>query len=97
MEIALLTFCTRFDFDLKKTKHDYIKLAENTFNSNTRMMSTLHQSGSRYFVSVKGAVEEVMEKCLWENEEARQHEYNLSEKMAGDGLRTLAFAYRETD
>ncbi|WP_229254054.1 cation-transporting P-type ATPase [Dyadobacter sp. NIV53] len=97
LEIALLTFCKRFDFDLKKLKHDYIKVAENTFNSNTRMMSTLHQSGSKYFISVKGAVEEVMEKCVWENEKARQQEYDLSEKMAGDGLRTLAFAYRETD
>jgi Ca2+-transporting ATPase len=41
-------------------------------------------------------VEEVSALCHWNNQHDRDKELEISELMAADGLRTLAFAYRQT-
>ncbi|NIJ52572.1 cation-translocating P-type ATPase [Dyadobacter arcticus] len=97
VEVALLLYARASGIDLHKLYRDYQRQAEKAFSSDTRMMATLDQVGPDYFIGVKGAVEEVSALCNWENQEDRTKELEVSEAMAADGLRTLAFAYRQTD
>jgi Ca2+-transporting ATPase len=97
VEIALLRFAGAAGIDLEELGYKYSRKAEQAFSSDTRLMGTLHQSEAGYHVSVKGAAEEVCELCSWADDEDRKRELEVSESMAADGLRTLAFAYRETE
>jgi Ca2+-transporting ATPase len=96
VEIALLRFAEGAGIYLQAFGSKYIRKAEQAFSSDTRIMGTLHESEGTYYVSVKGAVEEVCELCHWESDSKRQEELEISERMAAEGLRTLAFAYRES-
>ncbi|MHA4740713.1 cation-translocating P-type ATPase [Dyadobacter sp. MSC1_007] len=96
VEIALLRFAEGAGIDLRRFGSKYIRKAEEAFSSDTRIMGTLHESAGTYYVSVKGAVEEVLELCHWESDTKRKEELEISERMAAEGLRTLAFAYRES-
>lgn len=97
VEVALLLYARAAGIDLHKLHRDHERQAEQAFSSDTRMMATLDKVGSDYFIGVKGAVEEVSALCNWETQEDRDKELEISELMAADGLRTLAFAYRKTD
>ncbi|MCF2489319.1 cation-transporting P-type ATPase [Dyadobacter sp. CY347] len=96
VEIALLSYARAAGIDLHKLHQDYQRQAEQAFSSDTRIMATLDQVGSEYFIGVKGAVEEVSALCHWNSQEDRDKELEISEQMAADGLRTLAFAYRQS-
>jgi len=97
VEISLLLFAAASGINLGELDKNYVRKAEKAFSSDTRIMATLHQFEAKYFIAVKGAVEEVSELCKWENEAERKKELDTSERMSADGLRTLAFAYRESD
>jgi Ca2+-transporting ATPase len=97
VEIALLQFARASGTDLAGLYTQYERKAEEAFNSDTRLMGTLHASANGYFVAVKGAAEEICELCHWENDGLRAQELAVSERMAAEGLRTLAFAYREVE
>ncbi|SEJ39475.1 Ca2+-transporting ATPase [Dyadobacter koreensis] len=97
VEVALLLYARAAGLDLHQLHRDHKRQAEQAFSSDTRMMATLDKVGSGYFIGVKGAVEEVSALCNWQNQEDRNKELEISELMAADGLRTLAFAYRQTD
>ncbi|SKB68541.1 cation-translocating P-type ATPase [Dyadobacter psychrophilus] len=96
VEIALLAYARAAGIDLHKLHHDYNRQAEQAFSSDTRMMATLDRVGTDYFIGVKGAVEEVSALCNWDSQEDREKELEISEQMAAEGLRTLAFAYRQS-
>lgn len=96
VEIALLRFARAAGVDLEDLGSNYIRKAEEAFSSDTRIMATLHESAAGYYVAIKGAIEEVSELCHWKNDIERKSELEISERMAADGLRTLAFAYRES-
>ncbi len=96
VEVALLLYARAVGIDLQKLHSDCKRQAELAFSSETRIMATLDQIGTDYFIGVKGAVEEVAALCNWKNREDRDKELEISERMAADGLRTLAFAYRES-
>lgn len=97
VEVALLSYARAAGIDLHQLHKDYNRQAEQAFSSDTRMMATLDQVGTKYFIGVKGAVEEVSALCHWNSQEDRDKELEVSELMAADGLRTLAFAYQETE
>lgn len=96
LEIALLRLARASGIDLNDLSLKYLKKAEKAFSSETRLMATLHQSEAGYFVAVKGALEEVSKLCEWNTETDYKKELEISECMAADGLRTLAFACRES-
>ncbi|GAB3978798.1 cation-transporting P-type ATPase [Spirosoma terrae] len=96
VEVALLKFAHRAGQPIDAIRQDYPRLAEQAFSSDTRIMATLHEHKLRYVVAVKGAIEEVMARCPGLSGEQRSRHLQRSERMASDGLRTLAFAYRET-
>ena len=96
IEIALLTFAQALGTPLESLFKNYPRKAEKAFTSDTRIMATLHQVENHYFIGVKGATEEILELCEWPKPEERKKQLEISEAMAAEGLRTLAFAYRES-
>jgi len=96
VEVSLLKFAHAAGFDPRQWVQQFPRKAEKAFSSDTRIMGTLHQADGRYWVAVKGAAEEVMERCTNLDESVRTGQQRISEELAAEGLRTLAFAVRET-
>ncbi|MBN2365312.1 MAG: cation-translocating P-type ATPase [Calditrichaeota bacterium] len=87
---------------LEKMPEEY----EEAFDADTKMMATYHKENEHFFVAVKGAAEAVLEVCTGilgedgetELSDSQKEELNeTNRKMAEDGLRILAVAYRITD
>ena len=104
VEIALLHLANTSDVSLEEVRKKYPRIGEIPFDANTKMMATLHKSEKGNFVAAKGAVEQLLEKCtkIQTNESIkeltkaeRKKILNESEKLSEEGLRVLAFAYRE--
>ena len=104
IEIALIHLADTSGTTAAELKKQYERIAEVPFNSETKIMGTLHKGPNGNFVAAKGSVEHLLAKCskiqtgssIKELEEAeRKMILAESEKMAAQGLRVLAFAYRK--
>ncbi|MCY7352426.1 MAG: cation-transporting P-type ATPase, partial [Cytophagaceae bacterium] len=96
IEVALLKFAIGAGQEPGTLRTDYPRLAEQAFSPHTRQMATLHRSGPGYIVAVKGALEELLNRCPALTDDQRARQQQRAEAMAQDGLRTLAFGYKET-
>jgi P-type Ca2+ transporter type 2C len=104
IEIALIHLADASGTTADKIKVEYERIAEMPFNSDSKMMGTLHKSKTGNFAAAKGSVEQLLEKCnqIFVGEKVntlsdddRKKIIAESEKMAADGIRVLAFAYKE--
>ncbi|GAB4048899.1 cation-translocating P-type ATPase [Spirosoma litoris] len=95
IEIAMLKFARSSGYIPDTIRKQYSRLAEQPFSSDTRVMATLHQTENGYLVAVKGAIEDVLALCPQLSPSQRERQLHRAESMAKEGLRTLAFAYRE--
>ncbi len=108
VEIALIYLANTSGTSAEDFKADYERIGEVPFNSDIKIMGTLHKMGKNtegsLFIAAKGSVEHLLEKCkhtqsgatikeLTEND--RKTILAESEKMAANGLRVLAFGYKE--
>lgn len=105
IEIALIHLSNTSGKTAEDIKKQYERIAEMPFNSETKIMGTLHKSANGNFVAAKGSVEHLLAKCNRiqagkEIEELKDGDIkkilDASEKMAANGLRVLAFAYNES-
>jgi Ca2+-transporting ATPase len=107
IEIALLQLANSSGCaSAASLKGQYERIAEMPFNSDTKIMGTLHKSSKGYLIAAKGAVEHLLEKCNTMQSGATLEEFGENEKkvvlaesetMSAGGLRVLAFAYKEQD
>ena len=104
LEIALLQFSQNNDHSVQSLRRQYPRLKEIPFDSNTKMMGTLHrQSDSpNYLVCIKGALEVVLDEADYVLTKTGKVPINKkqtylaeADKLAAKGLRILAFAYSE--
>ena len=108
IEIALIHLANTSGSSADDFHAQYERIGEVPFNSEIKIMGTLHKNGKNtegvYFVAAKGSVEHLIEKCKQTQSGAtikslREKEKKIildeSEKMAAQGLRVLAFAYQE--
>ena len=72
----------------------YPRLAELPFDSDRKLMTTVHQIDGRCIVIVKGAFDMMVSRCVAGDLEAARHQV---EQMSSDALRVLAIAYKEID
>ncbi|TXE13700.1 cation-translocating P-type ATPase [Algoriphagus aquimarinus] len=104
IEIALLHLTAASEANAETLNNEYERLNEVPFNSVTKIMGTLHQGPDKNFVAAKGSVEDMLVKCskvqsgtsitdLTSTE--KSNILAESEKMSANGLRVLAFAYKE--
>lgn len=104
VEIALLHLANTSDTDYRSIQQKYERVGEIPFDATLKMMATLHKSGDGRFVAVKGAAEQLLGKCTQiqkgENitdltQEDKTNILKVADTMSENGLRVLAFAYRE--
>ncbi len=99
-ETALLEAAFAAGFDKADLLRNLPRVAEYPFDSDRKRMTTLHQSATGIIAFVKGAPEGVLERChaaLGANgivDLDRTAVTAAAERMAADGLRVLAVAYR---
>lgn len=104
VEIALMHFSNSAGMSFEETKKNHERIAEVPFNSDIKIMGTLHNTNNNQFAAAKGSVEHLLEKCTRLQsgnmitdltEEAKKNIIGQSEKLAAEGLRVLGFAYKE--
>ncbi|MEO6316321.1 MAG: cation-translocating P-type ATPase [Chitinophagaceae bacterium] len=104
VEIALLEFVFANKLIAADIKAAYPRIAEEAFNSEAKMMGTLHKHQNSNFVAAKGAVEMLLIKCtsycsanavLPITGEASKLFLEKAEDIERAGSRVLAFAYKE--
>ncbi|GAA5520255.1 cation-transporting P-type ATPase [Aliifodinibius salicampi] len=107
LEIALLEAGHLAGIERDILLEQYPEVREEAFDPEVKMMATWNEiETGRYRISVKGAPGTVLEHCdsfLVKGEhrslsgEEQEKWKAMNEKLAADGLRVLALAYRETD
>ncbi len=104
-ETALIDLGFKLDFD--PSIYDSMpRIAEIPFDSDRKLMTTVHEVNGKYIVYTKGAVDELLKRCnkyvYKEDIKTDLEKYKISideqnEKMAKNALRVLAMAYKELD
>ncbi|MEJ7610513.1 MAG: HAD-IC family P-type ATPase [Ferruginibacter sp.] len=106
IETALITLANASGKPVEELIQQYPRVAEIPFSSETKMMGTLHKSPTGQFAAAKGSVEHLLENCskMQSGEtisdlssDIKKNILSESEQMAAEGLRVLAFAYRDDD
>lgn len=101
-ELALLEYGERMGYDKADIAHRMPRLAEISFDSDRKMMTTFHKRENGETVSyTKGAPDVVLQRCAYlmtdsgvsrMTAEHRARVQDVLEKMAAEALRTLAVA-----
>lgn len=82
------------------------RVGEIPFDSNRKLMTTIHKYEDKYLVYTKGGVDELLKRCnkyILNNEikndlnNLKNSIQNINEKMAKEALRVLAMGYKELD
>lgn len=104
IEIALIQLANASGSSAEALQKEYERISEVPFSSEEKIMGTLHKAPTGQLVAAKGSVEHLLEKCSQIQLDASIKKLSKdeikavlseSEKMAADGLRVLAFAYKE--
>ncbi|MGO3170806.1 MAG: calcium-translocating P-type ATPase, PMCA-type [Bavariicoccus seileri] len=93
-ETAFIT--KAYEEDLNKNDLDaaYPRVAEVPFDSERKLMSTIHQMPNGYRVMVKGAPDVLLGRCHIDDE-LRQEVLDKNSEMASKALRVLGLAYKD--
>ncbi len=104
IEIALLQFVNTNKTNSANVNASYPRIAEEPFNSVSKLMATLHKNDNGNFVAVKGAVEKLINKCnlyctdnriIPLTEADKKIFLNKAEVIQAQGAKVLAFAFKE--
>ena len=105
-EGALVVLARKGGVDPDRLREECPRVAEVPFDSERKMMTTVHLCGEKYLALSKGAVESLIARCTHIldsgtvreiTEEDRVRILDIATDMASRALRVLAFAYREVD
>jgi Ca2+-transporting ATPase len=103
LEIGLLKFALKNTVDIKSYRNQFPKIKEEPFSSETKIMSTLHQTGKECTIYAKGASEEILVRCnhimekngIIEMDIAKRNYWiQKAEDMANSGLKVIASAFK---
>ncbi|MFW5652067.1 MAG: cation-translocating P-type ATPase [Acetivibrio ethanolgignens] len=103
-EYALLELVRKLGMDEKQMRVEYPRLGELPFDSDRKLMSTRHNFSGQSVLFTKGAVDVLLEKTdeiftsagiRRMTEEDREAILKKNQSFSENGLRVLAFAYRE--
>lgn len=104
-EGALIPFAEQFKFQLD-TRNKYPRISEQPFDSDRKMMTTVHKIDNEKIAYTKGAIDEILSRCTHIltasgvrnlTETDRKQILSLNQKMSADALRVLGFARRNVD
>ncbi len=95
-EIALVNSALNININKTELYRKMPRVNEVPFDSNRKMMTTIHKIGSKFRIITKGAPDILLEKCIISiNDKKRIQRDNLS--MADKALRVIAVAYKDLD
>ena len=104
-ETALIDMGMKMDVDIHKILSTP-RLAELPFDSDRKLMTTVHEVDGKYVVYTKGAIDELLKRCdnyivngevKTDLEEYTKTINENNESLAKNALRVLGFAYKEVD
>ena len=95
-ETALVRLGEDHGFDEEATRAHWPRLAELPFDSDRKLMSTVHQMEGGRLMVTKGAVDVLLDRCILSPVERTAAE-QANEAFSKEGLRVLAFACRPID
>lgn len=102
-ETALLSFCEEEGMHKEQEDLTYVRVNEIPFDSNRKLMTTIHQHDRQYIAYTKGAIEKVLSLCSQvkvDNRIVRLSDYEknrileASRKVSSDAQRVLALAMK---
>ena len=111
-EKAIVEECMKMGSKKNEIEDMMPRISEIPFDSNRKMMTTIHRIGNKYRVITKGAPDEILKKCVSEISKVNfeKNKYNIetdvirknsiikeNKKMACDALRVIAVAYKDID
>lgn len=105
-ETALVTFAGNCGMDVEKTREIYARISEVPFDSDRKLMSTVHETEEGTIMLVKGAVDVLsqrMEQIRKNDEEKpmtdkdREDIAEMNQEFSRQGLRVLGFAYKKLE
>ncbi len=79
---------------LDKVLNDHPRLAEVPFDSDRKLMSTLHKVNGEYVMFIKGAIDVIMDRTVNLTDEEIDAVRKENMKLSSEGLRVLGFAMK---
>ncbi len=92
-EAALVVTAYKKGLFKESLEKEYPRIDEIPFSSERKMMTTIHKNQDQLFAFSKGAGEIILEKCRLDHSQ-KQSLLDKQHKLADEGLRVLAFAWR---
>ncbi|WP_291259347.1 cation-translocating P-type ATPase [Fusobacterium sp.] len=105
-EIALINLAEKYQFSYKELKQKYPRISEIPFDSDRKLMSTLHNIDGKIIMFTKGALDSLLPrtKSIMHGNEIREINAkdikeieNINTMFAETGLRVLTYAYKILD
>lgn len=96
-ETALVDFYQKNYKDYSEILERYPRLEELPFDSERKLMSTLHEIDGKMILFTKGAIDVMLERTADLDEGEREKILKINYDWSNSGLRVLAFGYKEID
>ena len=105
-EVALVMLGERFGVDEETYREQHPRLGELAFDSDRKLMSTLHDIDGAPTLFTKGAIDVLLDRSKWLltrqgkvelTPERKEEIARINMELSMEGLRVLAFAYRELE
>lgn len=91
-ETALVDYMMAHGGDYQKMKTDLARISELPFDSDRKLMSTLHKIDGQYIMYTKGALDVILERTVHMSDERKAEIREENFELSNQGLRVLAFA-----
>ena len=105
-EVALVMLGEKFGVDEESYRAQHPRLGELAFDSDRKLMSTLHDIDGVPTLFTKGAMDVLLDRSQWlltsqgrvpMTQEMKEEIARVNTQLSSEGLRVLAFGYRELD
>ena len=96
-ETALVRFGIKNGLKIDSVREKYKRVAEIPFDSDRKLMSTVHVWDNAYVMVTKGAVDVLLNRIANLDEEKRRVIEEKNQEFSRQGLRVLAFAYKKLE
>ena len=105
-EIALVVLADNNGMNQEEYSKKYKRVNELAFDSDRKLMSTLHEDNGKYVSYTKGAIDNILNICKYVkvgneeveiNEEYKKNILDKSIEMSDKALRVLGLAYKKSD
>ena len=99
-EVAIVEEALQKGINKIESYHKMPRINEISFDSNRKMMTTIHKLDKGYRIITKGALEEISKRCIKQIGENTFNKINVQNEnlnMANKALRVLAIAYKDVE